>query len=86
MVSGEGYIDFTISNLSLLEGTYLFSAAIYDQNGIHPYDHHSMAYTLRVIGQAGIPEEHGVVQLRGHWNLSQSPAMLADTNIDDRSL
>lgn len=82
-VSGEGHIDFAIPSLSLLEGTYLFSAAIYDQDGVHPYDHHSMAYTLRVTGPKGLPQERGVVQLQGAWNLSESPATPDGTRSED---
>ena len=85
-VSGEGYIDFAVPSLSLLEGTYLFSAAVYDQDGIHPYDHHSMAYTLRVTRREAIPEEHGVVRIQGTWNLCESPATPAGMILEEPML
>jgi lipopolysaccharide transport system ATP-binding protein len=85
LITGEGYVDYTIASLSLLQGTYLFSAAIYDQHGVHPYDHHSMAYTLRVTGEKGIPEEYGVVRLQGTWNLNESPTTSAGARSEDHT-
>lgn len=80
-IEGEGYIDFIIANLSLLHGTFLFSAALYDAKGQHAFDHHHMAYTLRVSPGKEIREKYGSIYIPSRWQLG-TPVALQDTAPD----
>jgi len=48
-MEGEGEVEYNIDSLPLLEGTYLFTAAIYDYNCVNPYDHHERKFIFKVI-------------------------------------
>jgi ABC-type polysaccharide/polyol phosphate transport system ATPase subunit len=63
----SGVVRFTIPNLPLLEGDYLFSAAVYDETLAQAYDHHEHMYHFRVLPQAG--REFGSVRIQSHWML-----------------
>jgi ABC-type polysaccharide/polyol phosphate transport system ATPase subunit len=65
-IEGEGEIVYTVENLSLLEGTYEFSAAIYDYDCVQPYDHHERAYSF-MVKQSEMHDPFGVVHLPAHW-------------------
>jgi ABC-type polysaccharide/polyol phosphate transport system ATPase subunit len=78
-IEGDGYIEYVIPRLPLLEGTYLFSAAIYDDTAQHAYDHHHTAYTVRVIQNPEIQERYGTFHIPCHWRLERVPALEADT-------
>lgn len=65
-VHGRGYVDYTISELPLLNGRYLVSAAAYDTTMLHPYDHHDRSYRLVVQG-SGVREHYGIIALPGGW-------------------
>lgn len=67
-IKGQGYIDYEIKSLSLLKGSYLFSAAIYDYTCMHPYDHHDEAYFFEVE-PGNVKETYGVVHLGAEWTL-----------------
>jgi ABC-type polysaccharide/polyol phosphate transport system ATPase subunit len=71
-IEGEGYIDHIIPSLPLLEGTYLFSASLYDTAGQHPYDYHHMAYTFRVAPSEEIKERFGALYIPTRWYLEQA--------------
>jgi lipopolysaccharide transport system ATP-binding protein len=65
-IEGEGFIDYRVDALPLLPGIYQFSAAIYDYESIHPYDHHHRLYTFVV--QPGATMEHeGLFQIPCRW-------------------
>jgi lipopolysaccharide transport system ATP-binding protein len=65
-VAGAGYVDYSISDLTLLGGRYLVSAAVYDDTMLHPYDHHDRLYRLTV--QSGGPNQHyGVMAVTDRW-------------------
>jgi len=68
-IEGEGYIDFVVPSLPLLKGSYLFSAALYNHDGTHAFDHHHMAYTFRVVSDTPLHEQHGSIYLPSHWRL-----------------
>ncbi|MFN2290448.1 MAG: ABC transporter ATP-binding protein [Anaerolineae bacterium] len=69
-IEGEGHIDFVVPSLPLLKGTYLFSAALYNHDGTHAYDHHHMAYVFRVIPGEQIREQYGALYFPSHWQLA----------------
>ncbi len=69
-ISGDGFMEYTIPRLPLLKGSYLFSAAIYDDKASHAYDHHHQAYSFHVTEGDLVRERHGMVHIPGHWQLS----------------
>lgn len=67
-VEGEGVVDYTIPFLPLLEGTYRFSAAVYDYSCVHPYDHHDRMYTFTVQPKT-MKERYGFVHIPCQWRM-----------------
>jgi hypothetical protein len=65
-IEGEGFIDYWVDALPLLPGIYQFSAAIYDYESIHPYDHHHRLYTF-VVQPGGTMEHEGLLQIPCRW-------------------
>ncbi len=47
-IEGEGIVEYIIDYLPLLNGTYLFTAAIYDFSCANAYDHHERRFTFKV--------------------------------------
>ena len=66
LVDGDGYVDYTIPALPLLGGNYLFSAAIYDRELVHAYDHHHMRYRFTVLPD-GVKERYGILSIPSTW-------------------
>jgi lipopolysaccharide transport system ATP-binding protein len=66
-IHGQGYIDYIIERLPLLEGTYLTSVSLYDQQGIHAYDFHHQAYTFRVRPGNITREKYGAFLIASSW-------------------
>jgi ABC-type polysaccharide/polyol phosphate transport system ATPase subunit len=66
VIDGEGTVDYVIESLPLLSGRYEFTAAIYDHNSIHPYDHQHRAYTFNVEIGATL-ETEGLVRIPCRW-------------------
>ncbi len=65
-LEGRGFVDLRIPRLSLLPGTYDVTAAIYDHECVHPFDH--VLGALRFDVDPGLPyEEYGIVTLGGIW-------------------
>jgi lipopolysaccharide transport system ATP-binding protein len=77
-IEGSGHVDYVIPSLPLLEGTYLFSAALYNHSGTHAYDHHHMAYTFRVVRSKEIKERYGHFCIPSRWHLSASTTWESD--------
>jgi lipopolysaccharide transport system ATP-binding protein len=68
-IEGRGWVEYRVDSLPLLEGTYLLSAALYDYDGQHAYDHHHQAYTFRVHPNPAIREEFGSFLIPSAWRL-----------------
>lgn len=68
-VEGKGEIDFTITSLPLLDGTYQLSAAIYDDTRTHAYDHHERAYKFFVTRREDIRDDLGIFYIPCKWEL-----------------
>ncbi len=66
-IEGEGYIDYVIDSLPLLEGTYLVSVSLYDYAGDHAYDYHHQAYAFRVRPSKLVREEYGSILIAARW-------------------
>jgi len=68
-ISGHGFVDYTVDDLPLLPGNYEFTATIYDNNSVHPYDHPHRQFPFRVVaGQ--VQENEGVIAIPCHWSHS----------------
>ncbi len=65
-IEGEGWIDFTINALPLLEGNYHLSAVIYDSSRIRPIDHQHMRYGFTVV-PGGVEERYGLLYIPSRW-------------------
>lgn len=61
----SGTLFFKVENLSLMQGEYLFSAAVYDFTLKKPYDHLERKFKFTVYG--GDPSNFGCVDLKGQW-------------------
>ncbi|MCL5075104.1 MAG: ABC transporter ATP-binding protein [Chloroflexi bacterium] len=66
-VEGEGIVDCVFQSLPLLEGTYEFSAAVYDSTCTHPYDHHDRTYTL-FVRATRLSQRYGMVYMPCRWS------------------
>jgi ABC-type polysaccharide/polyol phosphate transport system ATPase subunit len=71
-VQGTGEVSFTIPDLPLLNGDYIFSVAVTDKMDSELYDYHDIAYPFQVINDPGTAENYGVVTLRGEWQHTPS--------------
>jgi ABC-type polysaccharide/polyol phosphate transport system ATPase subunit len=69
-IEGEGEIDYIVPSLPLLEGSYDFSAAIYDYNCIRPYDtrHREFKFLVR---RGSVKENYGLVYIPARWEHRQ---------------
>ena len=67
VLEGDGHIDYTIEELSLLEGTYSVSAAVNDWTESHDYDY--LRHGLRFDVLPSTIHETGYVSLGGTWRL-----------------
>ncbi len=70
VVSGDGWIDIVMPNISLLPGAYDVHTAVQDFNKQHEYDHLQLAARFDVT--TGKPyESSGLVTLRPEWNFTE---------------
>jgi ABC-type polysaccharide/polyol phosphate transport system ATPase subunit len=65
-LSGEGEINFRISRLDLVEGTYKIDVAAHKLDG-YPYDYHRLLYTFRVKSRA---KDVGIYRPEHTWSFS----------------
>ena len=76
-LEGEGTIAYHVPYLPLLEGLYHISVAVVNGDESHTYDYHDLAYTFRVVRLGGdSPEFHGLMTLRGQWDLEMAPPVV----------
>jgi ABC-type polysaccharide/polyol phosphate transport system ATPase subunit len=68
-IEGQGYVEYVIERLPLLEGTYLLSVSLYDHEGVHAYDFHHQAYTFRVRPSTAIRERYGTFFIPADWRM-----------------
>ncbi len=74
-IEGQGWVDYVLDELPFHSGTYLFTATIYDQQEIIPYDHQDKYYSFRV--RSGVHAHYGPLRLPNRWEHveSQAPAV-----------
>ena len=66
-VEGAGEIDYIVDMLPLLEGSYELSAAVYDQDGLHAYDHQHRMHTF-IIQRGTVKERYGIFYIPSRWD------------------
>ncbi len=64
-IDGEGEIDFVVDKLPLLDGSYQFSAAIYDDSCQHPYDHQHCTHGFEIKNLS--TKNYGLFDMQGQW-------------------
>ncbi len=64
-IEGEGIVRYIIDSLPLLNGTYLFTAAVYDFACVNPYDHHEKRFTFKVVD--GEIKDYGMLYIPCRW-------------------
>jgi ABC-type polysaccharide/polyol phosphate transport system ATPase subunit len=70
-IEGEGYVEWHLDRLPLLEGSYLLSAALVDATGLHIYDYHNQRWPFVV--RAPMPGgTFGLVRMPGVWKHTTS--------------
>jgi ABC-type polysaccharide/polyol phosphate transport system ATPase subunit len=73
----RGRIAYAIPELSLLQGSYVMSAYLYDEHMQHAYDHVEDAVEFRIADESG---RAGMVDLGGEWHASiLEPAVWSST-------
>ncbi len=77
-IDGPGFVDYTVESLPLLPGTYMVTAAIYDYEGKHAYDHIHQHYTFRVRA-GGVREEFGSFYFPATWAWNPGGSMSPST-------
>ncbi len=65
-VEGAGEIDYIVDMLPLLEGTYELSAAVYDQDGLHAYDHQHRMHSF-MVQRGTVKERYGMIYIPCEW-------------------
>lgn len=76
---GAGAVECAIESLGLLAGTYRLSAAVYEPQLQHAYDHRHFTWTLTISGERNA-ERDGLVGLAHRWEIDAAPsAALAPT-------
>jgi lipopolysaccharide transport system ATP-binding protein len=67
-VTGRGRVTYTIPNLPLLEGEYMFSVAATNREDTELFDYHDHLYPFRVDNHSeSIQERFGLLSLNGEW-------------------
>ncbi len=65
-VEGGGEVDYIVDALPLLEGVYELSAVVYDQDGLHAYDHHHRMHSF-IVQRGAIKERYGMIYIPCQW-------------------
>jgi ABC-type polysaccharide/polyol phosphate transport system ATPase subunit len=68
-VEGPGQVRYCLDSLPLLEGSYLFSAVVYDYSDPvpHAYDHLDKTFVIQVRRNAEIKETLGMIYIPCRW-------------------
>lgn len=65
-ILGNGYVDYIVPKLPLLEGQYDVSVTVYDHELINCFDFHDHWYSFEVQPRLG-GERYGIVELPSTW-------------------
>jgi hypothetical protein len=64
-VEGEGAVEYIVKDLPLLEGTYFFTAVVYDFSCTFPYDHHDQRFIFKVVNDK--IKDLGIIYIPAEW-------------------
>ncbi|MFN8474676.1 MAG: ABC transporter ATP-binding protein [Anaerolineae bacterium] len=78
VLEGQGWVDYTVDDLPLIAGTYIFTAAIYDFWETTAFDHQDKAWVFRV--RPGAPERYGTVMIPARWTHTPGEPQDASTS------
>jgi len=65
---GRGAVEYEADFLPLLQGTYLFSAAVYDKNLMQAFDHWEQHWRFHVIESETVLDRFGLITIPARWN------------------
>ena len=66
---GPGVVEYEVETVPLLPGRYVLSAAAYDWDGLHAYDHWHQAFPFTIVpGQT--QEIYGLVWMDALWRFA----------------
>jgi ABC-type polysaccharide/polyol phosphate transport system ATPase subunit len=68
-VQGKGVIEYSIHSMPLLPGSYLFTAAVYDDSLMQAYDHWEQHWKFHVIESEAVAERFGLITIPSQWKL-----------------
>ncbi|MDP3104901.1 MAG: ABC transporter ATP-binding protein [Candidatus Methanoperedens sp.] len=68
-VEGEGEVEYIVKQLPLLDGTYFFSAVVYDYSCTFPYDHHDQRFTFKVVSDT--IKDLGIIYIPAEWKIKK---------------
>jgi len=69
VIEGRGLVRYTVSNLPLLEGTYLVSLSISDRHIVEMFDYHEQMHPFQVL--PSFHKRYGLMTLNGEFHHSQ---------------
>ena len=69
-IEGYGEVEYSIKRLDLLDGTYYFSASIYDYLGVVAYDHHDRRFNFSVINET--LKAIGITYIPCEWKITNT--------------
>ncbi|PWB56953.1 MAG: ABC transporter ATP-binding protein [Candidatus Methanoperedenaceae archaeon] len=64
-VEGDGIVEYIIDSLPLLNGTYLFTAAVYDFACVNAFDHHERRFKFKVEDEKR--KDYGIFYIPCRW-------------------
>jgi ABC-type polysaccharide/polyol phosphate transport system ATPase subunit len=69
-IEGDGVVYYHLDQLPLLDGHYQFTAAIYNYDSTHAYDHHHRMYAFIVRQGPDTRRLEGMIRLPARWQHS----------------
>jgi ABC-type polysaccharide/polyol phosphate transport system ATPase subunit len=72
-IEGEGSVEYVIEDVRLLNGRYLFTAAIYDFSCLNPYDHWERNWAFHLVENERIGDRHGLISIPCTWRHNKRP-------------
>lgn len=68
-VKGTGFVEYQLDAVPFLPGSYLFSAAVYDFEGMQAYDHWEQSWKFHVLETPEVTERLGIITIPAQWRI-----------------
>ncbi|NJD54183.1 MAG: ABC transporter ATP-binding protein [Candidatus Methanoperedens sp.] len=68
-IEGDGIVEYIVDSLPLLNGTYLFTAAVYDFACVNAYDYHEKRFTFKVEDES--KKDYGIFYIPCRWKYGE---------------